>query len=834
MGSAELKKVPEELEAHLSAKHFVRAVELLNSATITASREDMMEIAALGDIRQYLKGQAVGIVEILVEELHNHLYLKSPYCDGRWAPYVSGQTDLPVVHHGDKQSPDEQNARKFSSMGRLQIDMFRARQAEDHAVLDFDNRHPESDSFLYIQNITHALYTMGKLPYALEMMSQRLPIEIYQMIEKTINEVKARRRSFGFEGIPIKELLRTDAEEDYLEILKDLLWTVFSKWDAMLQAHRVLYDVVNLLQTPSTSKTANGQRISTLYTFADVWQPIEAELKSILHEYLTEGNSADAAERNTSVAQDLFARRSSRERNQSGFSILHAASQDDAIFNHEEQELRDMLQGSVPGLLSEKNERAIAVKQEVSNDSSTGHTRVCRATPFNISVLLQPTMAFLKRAKRIVPNLPAIAPSGLSSFLDTFLEDTFGPQLDKAVSILYEDAVGDADRSVLKISVLTGKTGVFPSTENLLGLIVQLNRLLSKVPYDSQGYSGTILRLIEQYFQKCSASLIAINANDKPDSHLGALKLGAAWAVRKELKEIWQEYDEDISRPMALDDAVAKEIPFLFEVKKSYTIRPDDLLQDPASLDALITLYHSITHFASSIEFLLPTDASRETVLVPDSSEAHATVETLLKSYRGLARTTLLTIRTELRAHILYYLQIALAQGNYNIEEKASEIDSTFSELNADLLAMSAPLSRLSVLDYRKVMAGLASLVNEVLIEDASTITVMTTYGADKLGLGIVALQQNLRNLATDPAEADLSNALKFYQMFALGPSELIDRAASDKIKLSHTRAAKLLVLMYSVNIHRKDVRTRDSVSSARKQLNEHLALLSSKMNAEI
>lgn len=30
--------------------------------------------------------------EILIEELHNHLYLKSYYCDARWQPYTRGQT----------------------------------------------------------------------------------------------------------------------------------------------------------------------------------------------------------------------------------------------------------------------------------------------------------------------------------------------------------------------------------------------------------------------------------------------------------------------------------------------------------------------------------------------------------------------------------------------------------------------------------------------------------------------------------------------------------------------------------------------------------------------
>jgi hypothetical protein len=32
------------------------------------------------------------MLEILIEELHNHLYLKSFYCDVRWKSYTRGQT----------------------------------------------------------------------------------------------------------------------------------------------------------------------------------------------------------------------------------------------------------------------------------------------------------------------------------------------------------------------------------------------------------------------------------------------------------------------------------------------------------------------------------------------------------------------------------------------------------------------------------------------------------------------------------------------------------------------------------------------------------------------
>lgn len=32
------------------------------------------------------------LLEILIEELHNHLYLKCFYCDARWKAYTKGQS----------------------------------------------------------------------------------------------------------------------------------------------------------------------------------------------------------------------------------------------------------------------------------------------------------------------------------------------------------------------------------------------------------------------------------------------------------------------------------------------------------------------------------------------------------------------------------------------------------------------------------------------------------------------------------------------------------------------------------------------------------------------
>jgi exocyst complex component 4 len=87
----ELQLVPEQLEARISAKHFLTAVDILQKALLMIRKTEMENIGALSDLRTYLSNQEVSLTDILIEELHSHLYLKSPYCEDRWKEYAQNQ-----------------------------------------------------------------------------------------------------------------------------------------------------------------------------------------------------------------------------------------------------------------------------------------------------------------------------------------------------------------------------------------------------------------------------------------------------------------------------------------------------------------------------------------------------------------------------------------------------------------------------------------------------------------------------------------------------------------------------------------------------------------------
>lgn len=51
---------------------------------------------------------------------------------------------------------------------------------------------PEADSYTYIENLLEALFVLGKLNNALDMITQRVPSEIHALVEVTLDEVEER------------------------------------------------------------------------------------------------------------------------------------------------------------------------------------------------------------------------------------------------------------------------------------------------------------------------------------------------------------------------------------------------------------------------------------------------------------------------------------------------------------------------------------------------------------------------------------------------------------------------------------------------------------------
>lgn len=262
-----IQALPEKLEARISEKRFIAAVEILQAGLRLVHRSELDDITSLGDLRIYLTNQETTLTDILVEELHDHLYLKSPYCQDRW--------------RGTTGEESQGSANSFGAKGAVTwekpVYQFLSNLDMGVPLVDDASRNPEADTFYYIQLIIEALYKMDQLEVAVDRIEQRLPVELYAVVDKTSAEVDARypehTRNAPKDGR--KQNVKYGIDEDRGFVLSEFLWSLFAKFEAIAESHRVIHDVV----TGIVEREGIRQSESSLTGgFKELWKLYQSEV----------------------------------------------------------------------------------------------------------------------------------------------------------------------------------------------------------------------------------------------------------------------------------------------------------------------------------------------------------------------------------------------------------------------------------------------------------------------------------------------------------------------------------------------------------------------------
>ncbi|KAL8634018.1 hypothetical protein Q9189_000264 [Teloschistes chrysophthalmus] len=422
---AKLQAVPEQLDARIADKQFLTAVELLQDALRMIRRSEMESIGALADLRVYFSNQETSLTDILVEELHDHLYLKSPQCQDRWKSYYSASQD----------SPEQPK----SALGAYQLN-------------DAVPAERQKDSFCYIHMLLEALDRLGCLDVAVDRIEQRLPVELFTIVERTNQEVDLHHPMHLRDGGRLESILDVHVRDDKERsaVLEDLLWTLYSKFEAIAEGHRVVHDVV--VGIARRNGVRHPDRLGG--SFKELWKLYQSELRSLLHDYIaTDENNPTRFGRSQPVESNpLQSNRRDRAKvlaseSRECFTILMApqkifqmveVDQKSGDLTAEQEELDRILQNSVPGLATKPQRRSgiQRAKDRVSKGGPATHKLLVESSVFNIGILLPPSLTFLQRLKDIVPPNSDIAISTLTTFLDDFLVNVFLPQLEESVTEL--------------------------------------------------------------------------------------------------------------------------------------------------------------------------------------------------------------------------------------------------------------------------------------------------------------------------------------------------------------------------------------------------------------
>lgn len=612
----ELRQVPDQLEARISEKRFLTAVEVLHNALRKLRKPELDDIGALSDLRNYLANQETALMDILVEELHEHLYLKSPYCQERW-----------------------QNLAK--SQGSLRDDI-----ADSNAVLPFfevltsmdlgkpiqedPGRNPESDTFSYIALVVEALNKLGRLETAVDTIKQRLPVELFSVVNETINEVdhkhpsSLRGVSSGSGGLHIYGSRETQMRAD---VIYDLLWTLYGKFEAIAEGHRLFHESIKAL----IRREGGGNNAVLLGSFKELWNLYQNEIRSLLHNYVT--TDADLYQFNTPRPGAVNGRIDGPREHLFKFNEADGKS---AELVTELEELDKTIEQAVPGLTAgqvkgkgndkKAGGRSNETKKAAgfsygSREQNESYKSLVEPNVFNMSLLLPPTLVFLGRLKNIVPPGSDLATSTLTTFLDNFLVNVFQPQLDETLGKLSDAVFGEADsfqqdsdwNHVARRPVFKGATAFF-------AVVTAFCKMLDTIPHD-QALSSLIITQMMRYYDRCFGWYKTLVTKTQEGATADqSLRVSATMATEQSeihdtIKKIWAANPVD-------HDLLSKEVALLITQSNEKPLQISDIISDRDTISSLCLLYTSMKWLSVKVSSLRhitrnETDSNRSNLPMP-------------------------------------------------------------------------------------------------------------------------------------------------------------------------------------------------------------------------
>jgi exocyst complex component 4 len=120
---------------------------------------------------------------------------------------------------------------------------------------------------------------MNRLDIAVDTIEQRLPVELFKVVDKCNNEVALRHPSLlrAFSAKKDRKFVIGAASDDLRKgLLNDLLWTLYARFEAIAESHRVVHDVVVAIVKREGSRASESAQL--MRGFKELWKLYQSEV----------------------------------------------------------------------------------------------------------------------------------------------------------------------------------------------------------------------------------------------------------------------------------------------------------------------------------------------------------------------------------------------------------------------------------------------------------------------------------------------------------------------------------------------------------------------------
>ncbi|KAJ1677840.1 exocyst subunit, partial [Spiromyces aspiralis] len=263
----EVRNLPQEVRQLVEEKKFTEASKKLAQGLQFVSNPEFRPIKTLYVLEQKLNGEKENAVKVIIEELHNHVYLKSPYSERKF-----------TLEEG---SDDDEEAIK-----KIRVGAYAKKK---------DAKTPESDSFSYVGQLLECLSTLNMGTVVTATVVERAPKEISELVDRIITEVEDRAQNL----IDQATWQSPDSlEEAASEALDDFFRVLFSGFESVLDYHfhisRMIEKINAEASGPPGSDPAQVNSVKP-YDVGLIWAAMKQEIAVLLKNYLIPAGNALAS-----------------------------------------------------------------------------------------------------------------------------------------------------------------------------------------------------------------------------------------------------------------------------------------------------------------------------------------------------------------------------------------------------------------------------------------------------------------------------------------------------------------------------------------------------------
>ncbi|CAB4253086.1 similar to Saccharomyces cerevisiae YPR055W SEC8 Essential 121kDa subunit of the exocyst complex [Maudiozyma barnettii] len=831
----ELLQIPEKIEGCMRKEDFKEVQNLLERGFVLSNTNSLKSLEQLKPIHQQLEIQEHVLFQNMIDEIHDIVYSKKGNLtlDTNILETISvsqnGFTSLEnylynIVNIDLMKQSVDLNKKLLNFITNVKIPGF-------FQTIATVNSGSNSD-YTQLFALLSMLKDINKLPLALNILVDRASVEIHNIMIKATEAVRSKHptllkmvKSIANEnsfGLSIKNLLSL--------IMRECFWEIFIKYLLVIQKHRAIYEIVNVLQTSSASSINKNY-----YRFDLIWSKLLHEVEQLITKYIYNpllilGGDMHRLGRQAPVLP--------KRKGQKLFLLQNNVT--DASYTKEHiGDLKALLKDIFVGFTVPQNIKLDSIY--IEDESFEEEEPLIPASVFNMKVLLEPLLLFVQASSNLIPvdisqnSTPSIA------FFSSFMEKNFYPRIGLTLDYVFSTDVESLNPYTLEN--INENQNIFKSAIDFQIFFYNMLYVFNSSNSFRPQMVKIILHTLEKFFQYYSSifnSIIGSSASERSN------RLTTAWFNDEHLKAC--------ERHLLKGDNsnIVDESKNLFKFCPKFHERGNDIGEDSTlnllTLDTVIYFTSTVSWIMTwlpSLKSLIESSSNTEIVSLMNADELRShwsffeymdiensnkmmslrilldsenseKFDSIVQGFEGLELDLMTLLRFDIRAESIYNIgKFFQETTSWDLEVGSIELYHSISSLISRLRTTENKLSQqLSEDGKDKIFAGIDVVSSQAFILGAFSINVINENGIKKILRNVNLLQHTIRNLCSEPSNISMANTIAFYSLISQTENVLIQKINDKELPLLTKDDFKnILRLQFSEEIDQQ-VKRQNSMSA--------------------